>query len=102
MGSAWFSAVARFASRRRQGSFGSRPHDIVVVPVMRDVDCICFLQWALPKLDMHWPRFRKVRHRVCKRVKRRIDARALMDSRQIASVWRPIQWNGGSSINAAM
>jgi chemotaxis protein methyltransferase CheR len=44
---------------------------------MRDDDCICFLQWALPQLDMHWPGFRKVRHQVCKRVKRRIDALAL-------------------------
>ncbi len=44
---------------------------------MRDVDCICFLQWALPQLDMHWPGFRKVRHQVCKRVKRRIDALGL-------------------------
>jgi chemotaxis protein methyltransferase CheR len=44
---------------------------------MRHADCICFLQWALPQLDMHWPGFRRVRHQVCKRVKRRIDALGL-------------------------
>jgi chemotaxis protein methyltransferase CheR len=44
---------------------------------MREADCICFLQWALPQLDLHWPGFRKVRHQVCKRVKRRIDALGL-------------------------
>jgi chemotaxis protein methyltransferase CheR len=44
---------------------------------MRDADCIGFLQWALPQLGMHWPGFRKVRHQVCKRVKRRIDALGL-------------------------
>jgi chemotaxis protein methyltransferase CheR len=44
---------------------------------MRDADCILFLQWALPQIAMHWPGFRKVRHQVCKRVKRRIDALGL-------------------------
>jgi chemotaxis protein methyltransferase CheR len=44
---------------------------------MRDADCTTFLQWALPKLDLHWPGFRKVRHQVCKRVRRRINALGL-------------------------
>jgi chemotaxis protein methyltransferase CheR len=35
-------------------------------------DCTAFLQWALPRLDLRWPGFRKVRGQVCKRVKRRI------------------------------
>lgn len=39
---------------------------------MRDQDCIRFLQWALPRLRMRWPGFRKVRGQVCKRVDRRI------------------------------
>jgi chemotaxis protein methyltransferase CheR len=69
--------VARFSSRFRHGWFGVRPHGIILVRVMRDADCICFLQWALPQLDMHWPGFRKVRRQVCKRVKRRIDALGL-------------------------
>jgi chemotaxis protein methyltransferase CheR len=37
-----------------------------------DIDCVTFLQWALPRLDMRWTGFRKVRGQVCKRVKRRI------------------------------
>jgi chemotaxis protein methyltransferase CheR len=44
---------------------------------MRDAECTAFLQWALPRLDMHWPGFRKVRRQVCKRVRRRIDALGL-------------------------
>ncbi len=32
-----------------------------------------FLQWALPRLDLRWPGFRKVRGQVCKRLKRRMS-----------------------------
>ncbi len=39
---------------------------------MRDVDCVRFLQWALPRLGMRWPGFRKVRKQVCKRINRRL------------------------------
>jgi chemotaxis protein methyltransferase CheR len=39
---------------------------------MRDDECIAFLQWALPRLSLRWPGFRKVRGQVCKRVARRI------------------------------
>jgi chemotaxis protein methyltransferase CheR len=39
---------------------------------MSDVDCVAFLQWALPRLDMRWAGFRKVRGQVCKRIKRRM------------------------------
>jgi len=39
---------------------------------MSDVDCVAFLQWALPRLDMRWRGFRKVRGQVCKRLKRRM------------------------------
>jgi chemotaxis protein methyltransferase CheR len=39
---------------------------------MNDSECIAFLQWALPRLDLHWPGFRKVRGQVCKRVGRRL------------------------------
>jgi chemotaxis protein methyltransferase CheR len=40
--------------------------------IVSDIDCVTFLQWALPRLDMRWAGFRKVRGQVCKRVKRRI------------------------------
>jgi chemotaxis protein methyltransferase CheR len=39
---------------------------------MHAPDCIAFLQWALPRLDLRWAGFRKVRKQVCKRLKRRI------------------------------
>lgn len=40
--------------------------------VMEDNKCVTFLQWALPKLDLRWRGFRKVRRQVCKRIDRRI------------------------------
>ncbi len=39
---------------------------------MKDRDCVRFLQWALPRLGLRWPGFRKVRKQVGKRVGRRI------------------------------
>ena len=39
---------------------------------MKDADCIAFLQWALPRLDMRWAGFRKVRRQVCRRIARRM------------------------------
>ena len=39
---------------------------------MRDPDCVAFLQWALPRLRLRWPGFRKVRRQVCKRLDRRL------------------------------
>lgn len=35
---------------------------------MKDADCVAFLQWALPRLGLHWPGFRKVRRQVCRRI----------------------------------
>ncbi len=46
---------------------------------MRDRDCIGFLQWALPRLGLRWPGYRKVRGTVCKRVGRRLRALGLVD-----------------------
>lgn len=39
---------------------------------VRDDDCVRFLQWALPRLRLRWPGFRRVRGQVCKRVARRL------------------------------
>jgi chemotaxis protein methyltransferase CheR len=41
--------------------------------IMKDRDCIDFLQWSLPKLGMRWPGFRKVRRQVCRRIARRMS-----------------------------
>jgi chemotaxis protein methyltransferase CheR len=46
---------------------------------MKDVECVRFLQWALPHLRMKWQGFRKVRRQVCKRVNRRIHQLQLPD-----------------------
>jgi chemotaxis protein methyltransferase CheR len=39
---------------------------------MHDTECTAFLQWALPRLELRWAGFRKVRKQVCKRLKRRL------------------------------
>jgi chemotaxis protein methyltransferase CheR len=39
---------------------------------VNDTDCTTFLQWALPRLELRWPGFRKVRRQVCKRLKQRM------------------------------
>jgi chemotaxis protein methyltransferase CheR len=44
---------------------------------MKDSDCVSLLQWALPRLRMRWPGFRKVRCQVCKRIDRRCRALGL-------------------------
>ncbi len=44
---------------------------------MTDADCVAFLQWALPRLRMHWSGFRKVRRQVCRRIDRRCAALGL-------------------------
>ncbi len=36
-------------------------------------ECITFLKWALPRLQMQWDGFRKVHNQVCKRIYRRMD-----------------------------
>ena len=44
---------------------------------MTDADCVALLRWALPRLGLRWPGFRKVRRQVCKRVARRMTALGL-------------------------
>jgi chemotaxis protein methyltransferase CheR len=47
---------------------------------VRDADCVDFLQWALPRLDLRWPGFRKVRGQVCRRIARRLAELGLADA----------------------
>ncbi len=47
--------------------------------LMKDTECVRFMQWALPRLRMRWPGFRKVRRQVCKRINRRIRELRLND-----------------------
>jgi chemotaxis protein methyltransferase CheR len=46
---------------------------------MKDIDCVEFLQWCLPRLRFRWPGFRKVRGQVCKRIVRRMGELGLPD-----------------------
>lgn len=46
---------------------------------MNNSDCVHFLQWSLPKLQMRWPGFRKVRKQVCKRIQSRVRELSLPD-----------------------
>jgi chemotaxis protein methyltransferase CheR len=39
---------------------------------MTDAELVAFLQWALPRMGMRWPGFRKVRGQVRKRLSRRL------------------------------
>lgn len=47
--------------------------------MMTDAECVAFLQWALPRLELRWRGFRKVRRQVCKRFRRRIAELDLPD-----------------------
>ena len=44
---------------------------------MNDAECVAFLQAVLPRLQLRWPGYRKVRRQVCKRIDRRIRALGL-------------------------
>lgn len=46
---------------------------------MKDDACIQFLQWALPKMQLRWQGFRRVRKQVCKRISQRISQLGLVD-----------------------
>lgn len=47
---------------------------------MDDAGCTAFLQWALPRLRMRWPGYRKVRKQVCKRIGGRLRDLGLPDA----------------------
>lgn len=46
---------------------------------MADAECVSFLQWALPHLQLRWLGFRRVRRQVCRRIERRRGALGLAD-----------------------
>ncbi len=46
---------------------------------MKDTDCVRFLQWCLPRLDLAWRGFRRVRRQVCRRIQRRLGELDLAD-----------------------
>lgn len=46
---------------------------------MQDSRYVDFLQWALPRMDLRWPGYRKVRRQVAKRIGKRMRALHLPD-----------------------
>ena len=46
---------------------------------MKDSGCIEFLKWALPRLELRWPGYRRVRRQVCRRIGARVAALGLAD-----------------------
>jgi len=48
---------------------------------MPESSCLEFLQWALPRLSLAWPGFRRVRRQVCQRIGRRAQHLNLPDLR---------------------
>lgn len=67
---------------------------INLITEMKESECIEFLQWALPKMRMRWPGFRKVRRQVCRRIKRRLSELELSGSSDYRRylVTRPEEW----------
>ena len=61
---------------------------------MTDHECVALIQWALPKLRMRWPGFRRVRGQVCKRVARRLQEIGLRDAASYRSFLdsHPSEW----------
>jgi CheR methyltransferase, SAM binding domain len=46
---------------------------------MQDADCVQFLRWALPRLELRWAGFRKGRRQVCRRISWRLAELGLSD-----------------------
>lgn len=47
---------------------------------MTNAECVAFLRWSLPRLELRWPGFRRVRRQVCRRVERRLRELGLPDT----------------------
>ena len=62
--------------------------------LVKDADCTEFLQWALPRLAMRWPGFRRVRGQVCKRLGRRMAELGLKESAEYRALLEtdPEEW----------
>ena len=62
---------------------------------MTDQQSVEFLQWALPRLRLRWPGFRKVRRQVRKRINRRLGELGLSDVSDYRSYLEshPAEWS---------
>jgi chemotaxis protein methyltransferase CheR len=61
---------------------------------VRDSDCTAFLQEILPRLQLRWEGFRKVRRQVCRRLARRLEALGLdsLDAYRVRLEADPAEW----------
>lgn len=61
---------------------------------MNDVECVRFLQWALPQMGLRWPGFRRVRRQVCRRVAARMQQLGLSQAPAYAAYLErnPTEW----------
>jgi chemotaxis protein methyltransferase CheR len=61
---------------------------------MKHDDCVGFLQWALPRLRLRWPGFRRVRRQVCQRLGRRLRELGLgeLQAYQLYLGNHPAEW----------
>ena len=46
---------------------------------MKDSECVQFMQWALPQMQMRWAGFRRVHKQVCKRLDQRLKQLKLVE-----------------------
>ncbi len=62
--------------------------------MMKNHDCVTFLQWALPQLHLRWRGMRKVRGQVCKRIQRRLRELTLpnISAYQVYLTNHPEEW----------
>jgi chemotaxis protein methyltransferase CheR len=61
---------------------------------MDERDCVAFLQWALPRLQLRWSGFRKVRRQVCRRLSARLGVLGLKKPKQYRTYLaaHPAEW----------
>ncbi len=64
-------------------------------PQITDADCVTFLQWCLPRMQLRWPGFRKVRRQVRKRISGRLQELQLTGLNQYRDylVTHDDEWN---------
>jgi len=51
---------------------------LITAIAMKDVEGVPFLQWCLPRLQLCWPGYRKVRRQVYKRIQQRLQSLGLV------------------------
>jgi chemotaxis protein methyltransferase CheR len=68
--------------------------DDLHAPVLTDAECVELLRWALPRLRLRWPGFRRVRRQLCRRIARRMRALDVRDAAAYRALLEahPAEW----------